>query len=227
MLALEWANYVFTTAFVLVRMFKLIIVAVSAIGKVDRRFLAPGVGEIGPLELDPYPTIHTRDLVAHEAHRHPYIEILGLMYLMKLRYADSFGNRAGSAWRLIFVYALMPWFHKYRIRVSDDGTGDGEVSAAKGMGEESSTTGKVRKSSLVSLATELSINAPDLGHVGVQLVTDHSNSSENEQDQSMRVMEAENVRLKEMVQQLSLQLERKTKRSSKSLSTRDSQTFQE
>lgn len=124
MLSLEWANYIFTTAFIMVRMFKLILVAVSSIGRIDRRLLAPGVGQIGPLELDPYPTIHTRDLVMHDAHRHPYIETLGLMYLMKLRYADDFGDRAGSAWRLVFVYALMPWMHRYRIR--DDGNNNND-----------------------------------------------------------------------------------------------------
>jgi hypothetical protein len=40
---------------------------------------------------------------------------MGVMYLMKLRYGEHFGNRAGSTWRLIFVYALMPWLNKYRI----------------------------------------------------------------------------------------------------------------
>ncbi len=34
---------------------------------------------------------------------------------MKLRYAKDFGSRAGSAWRLVFIYALMPWMHQYRI----------------------------------------------------------------------------------------------------------------
>jgi hypothetical protein len=37
------------------------------------------------------------------------------MYLLKLRYGNHFGNRGGSTWRLLFVYALMPWMHKYRI----------------------------------------------------------------------------------------------------------------
>jgi hypothetical protein len=54
------------------------------------------------------------------AHRHPYIEMLGICYLMKLRYRESFGSKAGAAWRLLFVYALLPWMHKYRIQVTSD-----------------------------------------------------------------------------------------------------------
>jgi len=96
-------------------MFKIILISVASVGNIDRRLLAEGVGQIGPLEFDPYPTIHLRDLVAHEAHRHPYIEILGTVYLMKLRYSERFGSRSGSAWRLMFVYALLPWMHQYRI----------------------------------------------------------------------------------------------------------------
>ena len=67
------------------------------------------------MELDNYPSIFLKDILSHEAHRHPYIELMGVMYLMKLRYGENFGKRAGSTWRLIFVYALMPWLNKYRI----------------------------------------------------------------------------------------------------------------
>lgn len=51
----------------------------------------------------------------HEAHRHPYIDTLSVIYLYKLRYGENFGKRAGSTWRLLFVHALMPWLSKYRI----------------------------------------------------------------------------------------------------------------
>ena len=35
------------------------------------------------------------------------------MYMLKLRH-KSFGNSAGTCWRLLFIYALMPWMRKYR-----------------------------------------------------------------------------------------------------------------
>ena len=36
--------------------------------------------------------------------------------MMKLRYGDRFGRKSGSTWRLLFVFALMPWLQKYRIK---------------------------------------------------------------------------------------------------------------
>jgi hypothetical protein len=46
------------------------------------------------------------------------MERLAVIYLLKLRYGDGFATRAGGAWRLIFVMALMPWLRRYRL---DDG----------------------------------------------------------------------------------------------------------
>jgi hypothetical protein len=115
LLALEWANFALSAGFIIVRTIKLLLVAGFSIGRIDKPMLAEGLGRIGGLELDGYPTIHMRDVLLTEAHRHPYIEALGTMYLMKLRYAEDFGKNSGTCWRLVFVYALMPWLHKYRV----------------------------------------------------------------------------------------------------------------
>mmetsp|Transcript_26265 Transcript_26265/g.61054 ORF Transcript_26265/g.61054 Transcript_26265/m.61054 type:complete len:99 (-) Transcript_26265:298-594(-) len=43
------------------------------------------------------------------------MERLGVTYMLKLRHGDDFGTRAGSAWRLIVVLALMPWLRRFRL----------------------------------------------------------------------------------------------------------------
>ena len=53
-------------------------------------------------------------LSVHEAHRHPYLDIIGSIYLMRLGHGNQFISNAGSAWRRLFVLALMPWLQKYR-----------------------------------------------------------------------------------------------------------------
>ncbi len=118
--ALECSNFALSVGFVFLRMVKLLITAAVFIGRIDTPFLAPGVGKVGPLQLDFYPYIYRKDILATDAHRHPYIETLGVMYLMKLRYGENFGKTAGSCWRLLFVYALMPWLNKYRIQTRPD-----------------------------------------------------------------------------------------------------------
>ena len=89
-------------------------------------FLAPSVGEIGPIKLDGLPFAFKRDLLLHEAHRHPFSELFGLLCLLKLRCcgavigdnthstSSSFGTRAHASWRLLAVLTLMPWLKKYR-----------------------------------------------------------------------------------------------------------------
>ena len=104
-----------TSTFIVVRAVKLLFVVVFSIGRFDRPILAKGVGQVGPIVLDNFPNIFVKDLLAIDAHRHPYIERLGMMYLMKLKHGTQFARRAGSHWRLLFVFALMPFLRKSRI----------------------------------------------------------------------------------------------------------------
>lgn len=83
--------------------------------------MAPGVGRLGPIELDSFPYSFRKDLVVHEAHRHPYIESLGLLFLLKLQCGASFGRRPHGCWRLLFVLTLMPWLKKYRVSGYEQG----------------------------------------------------------------------------------------------------------
>jgi hypothetical protein len=79
--------------------------------------------------VDNWPTVTRKEILIHEAHRHPYLEQLGYLYLMQLRYKDGrFATRSCSAWRLVFIMALMPWLHKFRelARPEDFGQPDDE-----------------------------------------------------------------------------------------------------
>ena len=83
------------------------------IARIDTPFLAPGVGRIAGVELDSYPVSFRKDLLLHEAHRHPYIERLGMLLLLKLRLGSRFGRNPHACWRLLFTVALCPWLAKY------------------------------------------------------------------------------------------------------------------
>ena len=97
-------------------MIKIIFAMCLFLGRIDIKFLNNDVSNMHYMELDGYPDIHLSDLLAHEAHRHPYIEMLGSTYLMKLIHGKRYCTRAGSAWRLLLIYALMPWMKKYRVQ---------------------------------------------------------------------------------------------------------------
>lgn len=101
-----------TLAFMLSRFAKFLVCTALYVGRIDRPVLAEGL----VLDLDSMPRVYRQNLLSTESHRHPYIELLGLMYLMKIRHKDEFGNSSGSAWRLLFVAALMPWLKQKRIQ---------------------------------------------------------------------------------------------------------------
>ena len=103
-----------TQGFVAFRSLRLLLTAILYVGRLDTPFLYDSVGQVGGFRIDREPYMFIIDILQHEAHRHPYIETLGVMYLLKLRHRDDFCTLAGSSWRLIFVYVLMPWLSKYR-----------------------------------------------------------------------------------------------------------------
>ena len=129
---LESWNLGLTTSYMLLRTFKLLIAATLFIGRVDIPFLSNAACYLGPVELDPYPLMFRKDILSHEAHRHPYIERLGIMYMLALRYND-FGSRRCSCWRMLFVYALLPWMRKYRRKGDNDTIGSDFKFAANRM----------------------------------------------------------------------------------------------
>jgi len=88
------------------------LVSIFYIGRLDTPLLAPGVS-LGPLK-DIHPINFRKDLLIEEAHRHPYLEMMGKLYIMKLSYRKNFIDRVGFCYRLVFTLALMPWLRKHR-----------------------------------------------------------------------------------------------------------------
>ncbi|KAL7521007.1 hypothetical protein ACHAWX_005701 [Stephanocyclus meneghinianus] len=119
LMLLEAWNLGISVLFVVIRMVTLLITAFIYVARVDIPFLSDSADEVGGMIIDKWPFVFRKDLLQHEAHRHPYLERIGVMYMMKLRYGDRFGSEAGTSWRLLFVYALFPWLRKYRIRGED------------------------------------------------------------------------------------------------------------
>ena len=118
-LALECWGFGVTAGYLLVRVCKLLGVALFYVGRVDQVMLADHL--LGDM-LDKYPIYFRKDLLSHEAHRHPYIERLGVMYMLKLLLDDKgeFCNVCGTSWRLVLLHAIMPWLFKRRVHLKSE-----------------------------------------------------------------------------------------------------------
>lgn len=111
---LEGWNLATTSAFMISRAIQIMVIVAVNVGRFDRPILSRDLDEVGSMVVDKYPLYFYQDLLSTDAHRHPYIERLGMMFLMKLKH-PNFAKRAGSMWRLLFVMALMPYVRKNRI----------------------------------------------------------------------------------------------------------------
>ena len=123
-------NLGLTATFVLWRAIKLFIAAQTFIGRIDVFFLSDRASGIGVLDYDVFPIIFQKDILLKESHRHPDLERLGVMYLMKLRH-DDFGSYAGTCWRMLFVYAIAPWMRTHRLKISAPGVVKSSLVSSK------------------------------------------------------------------------------------------------
>ena len=134
-LALECWNIALAVGFVTARSIRILIATFFYMGRIDIPMLNTNT-RIGPLHVDFYPMLFRKDILLHEAHRHPYIETLGTIYLYKLRYDDKFGSLAGSTWRLLFVVALFPWLRKHRLMTRPRLAREVDLPTSRDLAEE-------------------------------------------------------------------------------------------
>jgi len=83
---LESWNLGLSTAFIIVRCFKLFWLLVFYIGRIDVQFLAPGVGRLfGSVDVDAYPLAFRKDILIHEA-----VSVISCVEkFLRTPYADS------------------------------------------------------------------------------------------------------------------------------------------
>ena len=138
---------------VVTRLVKFLIAASLWLGRIDAFFLDDSVAILGK-KLDNLPEAFYRDILVHEAHHHPFIERLGEMYLMRLRYGKNFGTVSGVAWRSLLVTCLMPWIAKYKVNSAEDVFYDAKDESRSEKCSDSKANGSSKNSEGTAKASE-------------------------------------------------------------------------
>ena len=97
------------------RLAQFLFAAAFWIGRIDVQFLDEHVN-LFAYSFDYVPIYYRREILVHETHKHPFINRLGGMFLMRIKHGSNFSSAAGTQWRLLFTIALFPWLAKYRKR---------------------------------------------------------------------------------------------------------------
>ena len=113
---LESWNIILAAGEVITRCLILFSITLLYIGRIDSPLLSPKANIFAGFFLDRYPSLFTVDTLLHEAHRHPYLDRLGLIYMFKLKHGKRFISKAGSCWRLLFTLVLFPWLNSHRVK---------------------------------------------------------------------------------------------------------------
>ena len=87
-LCLECWNFALTCLTIFLRTLQLLIVIMVYVGRFDIPILAKGMEKFGPIQLDSFPSIFRKNLLAVDAHRHPYLERLGMLVSFLLRFFE-------------------------------------------------------------------------------------------------------------------------------------------
>lgn len=115
---LESWNIFLAAGEVIARCLKLFLITLLYIGRIDSPLLSPKANIFAGFFLDRYPSIFTADALLHDAHRHPYLDRLGLIYMLKLKHGKRLISKAGSCWRLLFTLVLFPWLRSHRVKTN-------------------------------------------------------------------------------------------------------------
>lgn len=170
-------NLGFSSMFIVARFVKVFLCLAVNFGRVDVPFLSTDLSKFGSINLDDLPMSFRKDLLIHEAHRHPYIERLGLLYLLKLRLGRKFGTRSGGAWRILFVLAVMPWLKRYRkasmLKQSQSSLSSTRNQRRDIFGEDPSTSSMDVKTDLVERSEQLERENAYLRHKLAQYEMGH------------------------------------------------------
>lgn len=119
---------------------------------------------------------------------------------MKLRHGSTFGNRAGSCWRLLYVLSLMPWMRQYRGRVRDNhfaasikqrsSTNDNELEEEQPAVVSSNKASRSTMNSIISAAGG-----------GASIISPHV-TSKDELKARRQVLREESQRLAEQIESM-------------------------